>query len=131
MTRPGHPQHFAQHWKPHNLGGKVYYDPQTELGYWANEALGPMVAVPVETLYAAAGRRECSDRLLYQINPANEESKVLILVCRQRSHHEDEGITHHSTGPSGASWTSQTSRNGEIRLYSRYVIQRSKEDSDE
>lgn len=79
---------YAQDWVPRNLGGSIYYDPQKELDYWANQGNGqPMVAVPVSTLRAAARRVECSARTVVTSDEDGELSEPIEIVCRLPSGH--------------------------------------------
>jgi hypothetical protein len=86
-------------WKPGNHGGAIYYDPREELKYWARTALGPMVAVPVATLLAAAEVRVCRASTVLRAD-AEGSLPPMVIYCRLPEHERGS----HSNGY--ASWDS-------------------------
>jgi len=86
----------ARDWKPKNLDGSIYYDPREELSYWARSTTFPMVAVPVETLLAAAELRECRSQT---VSYSDEDGPMppMTLHCRKPDGHQGPHYNGYAT----------------------------------
>lgn len=87
-------------WVPSNRGGRFFDDPRDEALWWADQAIGVMVAVPVVVLKAAAMVYDCGDPRTLTSDEDGPLPEPVEISCRKPAGHMHD----HSNGYT--SWAS-------------------------
>lgn len=85
-------------WTPTMHAGRSFDDPRDEALWWADQAIGEMVAVPVSMLKAAAMVYDCGDSRTLTSDEDGPLPEPVEIICRRVAGHSGD----HSNGY--ASW---------------------------